>query len=192
MARTTPDASGSDTPQPSDADLMAQLARGRMEALETLVRRHQDRVRATAYRLTGHWDVADDIAQDTFLRLHRSAASYEPTAALSTWLYRICVNLCLDRQRRQARAPVALVVDPGGEPPAEEELIRSERIAAIREQVMKLPERQRVAIVLHRFEGLSHAEISQVTGWSASSVESLLVRAYENLRSRLKTWVVSA
>jgi RNA polymerase sigma-70 factor, ECF subfamily len=177
-----------DHQSPADGDLMASVARGDMSALATLVRRHQQRVRALAYRLSGRWDVADDIAQEVFLRVLRSAQSYRPTAAFGTWLHRIVVNLCLDRGRRPRLAELAVAPQAGSGAQALEVLVRQERQQAIQREVSALPERQRVALVLHRFEGLSHAEIAAATGWSESTVESLLVRAYARLRQRLRLW----
>ncbi|WP_428937731.1 RNA polymerase sigma factor [Fontivita pretiosa] len=170
---------------------MADLARGDMAALGSLVRRHQHRVRALAYRLTGRWDLADDLAQETFLRVYRSARSYTPSAAFSTWLYRIVVNLCLDQARRPRLAEIA---DPGEVQPASQAgsdapLLDRERAEAIQRAIDALPPRQRIALLLHRFEQMSHAQIAQATGWSESAVESLLVRAYAQLRQRLKLWM---
>lgn len=172
-----------------DPELMRRLADGQMAALASLVQRHQQAVRALACRLTGRWDCADDIAQETFLRVYRSAASYRPAAAFSTWLYRIVVNLCLDLAKR--RRPVSLVPEnlPLAEAPsAESELVEQEKVAAVRQQIDALPARQRTVLVLHRFEGMSHAQIAQTTGWSESAVESLLVRAYAALRQGLAQW----
>jgi RNA polymerase sigma-70 factor (ECF subfamily) len=172
----------------ADAELMEQLAGGSMPALGQLVRRHQRRVRALAYRMTGRWGTADDIAQETFLRVHRAARRYRPTARFSTWLYRIVVNLCLDeaKQRRRPRLAEREIKAEGG--PPEDPLVRRETLEAVRREVEQLPERQKVALILHRFENLSHGQIAEVTGWSESAVESLLVRAYAQLRDRLKNW----
>ncbi|MGE5609724.1 MAG: RNA polymerase sigma factor [Bacillota bacterium] len=168
---------------------MRRLARGDMNALAILVKRHQDVARRVAYRFTGRWHVADDMAQEAFLRLYRGASSYKPTAAFSTWLYRIVVNLCLDYAKRPRLA--TLPDEPpsrSAEPAPQDVLCRQERIDAIRREVAALPERQRIALVLHRFERLDHAQIAQTTGWSESAVESLLVRAYAQLRQRLAGW----
>jgi RNA polymerase sigma-70 factor, ECF subfamily len=184
----TPDPAA-DPAQPADAELMRRLAGGDMQALASLVHRHQDRVRALAFRMTGRWDVADDLTQEAFLRVYRSAARYVPAAAFSTWLYRIVVNLCLDRSKRLRPAATPDDWEPGQTAPsAEESLVRQEKIDAVRREVADLPERQRAALILHRFELLSHAQIAEITGWSESSVESLLVRAYVRLRERLKPW----
>lgn len=172
---------------PSDADLMRRVGNGDMNALAALVRRHQDRVRRTAYRLLGNWDAADDIAQETFLRLYKNASRYSPIAAFPTWLHRIVVNLCLDLLKRRKARQLG-TTDWPDEPASSDPLVRQEQVDAVRRELAQLPDRQRVAIVLHRFEGLEHREIASITGWSESAVESLLVRAYARLRERLKLW----
>ncbi len=170
-----------------DAQLMALLAEGDRTALGELVKRHQHRVLEIAYRTTGDQALAEDIGQEAFLRVWRSAERYQPTAQFSTWLYRIVVNLCLDAFKK--RKPFA------GNPPnaAEAEsaqpsmlLERGDRATAIRAAVTNLPERQRLAVVLHRFSGLPQRAIADATGWTESAVESLLVRAYATLRKSLK------
>lgn len=175
-------------PQVPDAELMQRLAAGDMNALAEIVRRHQETVRAVAYRMSSRWDVADDVAQDAFLRVYRSAASYRPAAAFRTWLYRIVVNLCLDRAR--AVKPVALpdepLTDDGAAPDAS--LAQAEKIAAIQRAVAGLPERQRIVLVLHRFERQTQRQIAEATGWTESAVESLLTRAYQQLREKLAEW----
>lgn len=186
MSRT----SGEASPQPeADADLMRHLAAGDMQALAELVRRHQQRVHRLAFRLTHDVHRADDITQEAFLRLYRFASRYRPTAALTTWLHRVVVNLCLDEAKR--RKPHAIAdVDPP-EPSthdAAEPAERRERREAVTTALMALPERQRAVLVLHRFEGLSHDEIQAVTGFSRGAIESLLVRAYGTLRDRLRAW----
>ena len=166
---------------------MVALARGDMDALGQLVRRHQDKALALAYRLLGRWDLAEDIAQEAFLRVHRAAKRYRPDAKFTTWLYRIVVNLCLDQKRRAKLAPAALG-DQGPEPsvaPAADRLEARERAERVRCALDALPERQRTAVVLHRYQGLSHREVAEATGWSESAVESLLVRAYARLRQEL-------
>ena len=173
--------------QPSDTELMARLARGDVSAIGELAHRHQGRVLELAFRTLGHWDLAEDIAQETFLRVYRAAKTYQPQAKFTTWLYRIVVNLCLDEQRRRAKAAVPLeAVAPDGLPAPEANPAEKKELAAsVRAAIQELPERQRLAVVLHRYDGLSHTEISEVTGWSESAVESLLVRAYANLREKL-------
>jgi RNA polymerase sigma-70 factor (ECF subfamily) len=164
-----------------DSLLVQAIAEGHLDALEPLVRRHQDGVRRLAYRFLGEWSDANDVAQDAFLRVVRAAPRYQPTARFTTWLHRIVVNLCLDSRRRRARFVAADLPDgPACLPP--DVLERDETVRRVRQALNGLPERQRTAVILHRYEGHSHREIAEVTGWSESAVESLLVRGYANLR----------
>ena len=170
-----------------DVRLMRRLADGDREALAELVRRHQARVLELAYRTLGDRDLAHDLAQETFLRVWRSAAQYEPRARFTTWLYRVVVNLCLDarKKRRPLLGDPRLAEAEAGDHPAAA-VERQDRAVAVQRAIDRLPDRQRVAVVLHRFNGLSLREVAEATGWSASAVESLLVRAYSELRERLK------
>jgi RNA polymerase sigma-70 factor (ECF subfamily) len=167
---------------PSEAELMACVADGSMPALAELVRRHQDKVLALSYRMLGRWDLAEDVAQEAFLRVYRGAAQYEPNAAFTTWLYRVVVNLCLDTKRKVRRAPLPLPDDTPVQADDRDPLEAREQAERVQQAVAGLPERQRAVLVLHRYQGLSHREIAQAMGWSESAVESLLVRAYANLR----------
>lgn len=169
----------------SDAQLMAQLARGEMNALGTLVCRHQDHVRDLAFRMTRRHDLADDITQETFLRVLKSAGRYRPGAAFTTWLYRIVANLCLDAARKPR---LAALVDAETSVEDCPRLEVQERRQAVSDAIDELPERQKLALILHRFREMSLAQIAQVSGWSPSAVESLLVRAYASLREKLKEW----
>ena len=168
-----------------DAQLVAAAGAGDMGALGELVRRHQQRALRLAYRILGDWHAAEDVAQEAFMRVARGARDYRPQGKFTTWLHRIVVNLCLDDQRRSARRPVA-VEDPEGpqgrDAPGPE---RKEASQLVRRAVFALPERQKVVVLLSRYEGMRHSEIAEVTGWSVSAVESLLVRAYANLREAL-------
>ena len=171
----------------TDEQLMLKLSRQDMSALGELVQRHQQRVLELAFRTLGKWDLAEDVAQEAFLRVHRAAGSYKPKAKFTTWLYRIVVNLCLDERRRGARNGTSLddvILEPQGKPDCD--VTEKKEIAQlVRDAVNGLPERQRLTLVLHRYEGLSHRQIAEITGWSGSAVESLLVRAYANLREKL-------
>jgi len=167
-----------------DGLLVQVIADGHLDALGPLVHRHQDRVRRLAYRFLGEWGDADDVAQDAFLRVVRAAPRYEPTARFTTWLHRIVVNLCLDARRRRARFVASDLPDLPADPPGDV-LERDETVWRVRQALDSLPDRQRTAVILHRYEGESHREIAEVTGWSESAVESLLVRAYANLRRAL-------
>jgi len=170
-----------------DSALMSRLSDGDMSALGELVCRHQDRVLEIAFRTLGKWDLAEDVAQETFLRVYRAARKYKPKAKFTTWLYRIVVNLCLDEKRRRARNGTSLeevTLETQTEP--DSDYAEKKEIAQIvKAAVDELPERQRIALVLHRYKGLSHGQIAEATGWSGPAVESLLVRAYANLRKKL-------
>jgi len=166
---------------------MRHVADGRQDALATLVRRHQERVRRLACRFLGSPDEADDVCQEAFLRVYHAAREYRPTAAFATWLYRVVANLCWDHRRRAARRPAPLP-PPDQHPAADDRRTPAEQAELddrVRQAVARLPDRQRLVLVLHRDAGLSHREIAEATGWSQSAVESCLVRAYRQLRVEL-------
>ena len=183
-------------PQPGDnfnavefareAELMRRMAGGDRAAFSEIIRTHQERVWAVAFRFTQRRDDADDISQEAFIRLWNTAPRWEPAALLSTWLYRVVTNLCLDFHRKQARAPASLtgIAEPAA-PSSEDELESQENVARVRRAVAALPERQRMAVILHRFEGLSYQQVAQTTGWGEAAIESLLSRAYAALRQQL-------
>ena len=168
-----------------DVELMASVASGEISALGELVQRHQDKVLALAYRMLGKWDTAEDVAQDTFVRVYRAAPTYRLQARFTTWLYRIVTNLCLDARRRADRVPLNPTTDVSTPETALASMEADERARLVRRAVQDLPDRQRTILVLHRYQRLSYAEVAEVTGWSQSAVESLLVRAYATLRKRL-------
>jgi RNA polymerase sigma-70 factor, ECF subfamily len=168
-----------------EADLMKRLARGDRTAFGDVIRSHQQRVWAVAFRFTQRAADADDIAQETFLRLWKAAPTWEPAARLSTWLYRVVANLCVDLHRR----PVAVALPQEAEQnatPVSAALESQETAARVQQAIAALPERQRMAVILHRFEGLSYQEIAKTTGWGEAAIESLLGRAYASLRTQLE------
>lgn len=182
----------SDAPQPgpqdlTDHELMLRIGQGNSDALGVLVGRHQAKVVGLAYRFLGRWDAAEDVAQDVFVRILRAAGTFRPEAQFTTWLYRLAANLCWDRRRQAARelrlrsgSPA-----PGDAAPPFAMLESQDRVARVRQAVAELPDRQRLAVILHRYQGLAHREIADATGWTESAVESCLVRAYERLRNSL-------
>ncbi|QNN21045.1 sigma-70 family RNA polymerase sigma factor [Planctomycetales bacterium ZRK34] len=174
-----------DRAEQTDEQLIAAVAGRDEAAFETLVRRHQTKALGLAYRLLGDADVAQDIAQEAFFRVYRHADRFEPTARFTTWFYRIVVNLCTDYRRRRVNKTVALpTIEPAG-PAADDPLESAERAARVQAALAELPDRQRTAVVLHRYQGMSHREIAEMTDDSVSAVESLLVRAYATLRKKL-------
>jgi len=167
-----------------ESDLIARAQRGDEDAFGQLVRQHQDRVYRTAARLVGP-DDAFDVAQDVFVKAFREIRRFRGSSALSTWLYRMTVNLSLNHLRSARRETDRRErYGPGTseKPPAPDTAIEAtefkEQVWAI---IDSLPERQRTAIVLHRFEELSAAETAQVMGLSTGAVESLLHRARQAL-----------
>ena len=193
-------------PVASDLDLLRATADGDSGAFEQLVRRHQDRVIAVCQRLLGDREEARDAAQDVFLKIYRKAGRFRPDAKVSTWLYRIAVNHCLNRLRRRKvvrflslggrssaepggggsdGGAMALVdpVDPA--PGAEEALAARRRWRATRRALASLPESQRAVVVLAKFEELSYDEIAEVLGTTNSAVASRLFRAMRQLEKAL-------
>ncbi len=172
----------------SDAELVARIADGDRAAFAALIERHQAYVHKLAYRFVGHRDVADDLTQDAFLRVWRSAAGYRPTAAFTTWLYRMVVNLCRDWRRGQRYRDYAQLTDM---PAATDEKSaaddQAEMARRVREAIEALPDHQREAVLLHRYGEFSHREIAEIMGKSESAVESYLVRAYAKLRDSLRS-----
>ena len=172
----------------SDEQLMARLGTGDMSCLGELAQRHHEKAASLAYRMMGTWETAEDISQEAFLRVFHAAKKYKPKAKFTTWLYRIVVNLCIDAQRKNAKSTVSLE-NIKTELAWSEDGNRAEKAETtvlVQKAISTLNERQRMVVILHRYDGMSHGEISEVTGWSKSAVESLLVRAYANLRVKLQ------
>ncbi|PZQ18193.1 MAG: hypothetical protein DI565_04165 [Ancylobacter novellus] len=175
-----------------DDALMARVAAGDQRAFSRLVARHAPRAQALAHRFTGSATEAEDIVQEAFWRVWRSAARWQPGGALfSTWLHRIVVNLCVDRARRQRIRnwlPFADAFDPpSDEPGPERSLADRDEVAKVRADILSLPERQRAALLLSADGERSNAEIATVLETSEKAVESMLVRARRTLRARLAT-----
>jgi RNA polymerase sigma-70 factor (ECF subfamily) len=167
----------------ADHDLMARAAKGDERAFRTLAERHAGAALRLARRILGNDAMAEDIVQDTFLRVWINAPRWRPEAAFRTWFYRIVVNLCLNAKRRAAELPLDAAGDlADAAPGAEAQLETRERDAAVAAAVAALPARQRAAIVLTYQEGLSNAEAAGVLDTSVSGVETLLVRAKRALR----------
>jgi len=194
---------GADVHRDSDADLMALTAAGQAGAFEELVRRHQQRVFNIVYRSVGNVTDAEDLVQDIFLRVFRAAPRYQPTAKFTTWLFRVATNAVINWLRKRDRRPVALSrvapagstdsPDPVYEDPDASTGLHSLQTDELRTQVRAaieaLPPKQRLAVVLFRFEGRSYQEIAEALSCSVMAVKSLLSRARENLRRRLTPYL---
>jgi RNA polymerase sigma-70 factor, ECF subfamily len=189
-----------------DVALMLSLKAGDDSAFTELVHRHQARVISLAYRFVGNEAEAEDLAQEVFLRVYRTRERYEPRARFSTWLYRIAANISLNALRSRARrrainVPLAFDSDETQEGQASQH-VQDHRLAQpgahiervevrdqIRRAVDQLPDSQKVAVVLNKYEGLSYDDIASVMGCSTMAVKSLLARARTNLREKLEYYV---
>ena len=174
----------------SDEALLAAFARGEADAARALALRHGPRIHGYAARLLGDAHEAEDVVQEAMLRLWKVAPEWRSgEARLSTWLYRVTTNLCTDRLRRRARrAGPALedVPEPGDEAPsAVQGIAEAERLDALEAALARLPERQRMAVVLRHLEGLSNPQIAQIMGVGVEAVESLVARAKRGLAREL-------
>ncbi len=173
-----------------EAELVAAALAGDRAAWRALYLAHKDFVYRVAVRFLGHPDDARDLTQDVFAQLLAEPKRYRPTAQFRTWLYRVVANRCLNERAkvRNARrvddaSELRAIPDAGGTP--EERLGRAQEQARVRAAIAGLPERQRLAVVLARFEELSYEEIAQALETTVSSVESLLFRGRENLARAL-------
>jgi RNA polymerase sigma-70 factor (ECF subfamily) len=186
-----------------DAAIMLELKAGNMAAFDVLIQKYRKPIVNFMYRMTRNQAIAEELAQEVFLRVYRSRETYRAEARFSTWLYRIATNLGVNHARdtRHERTASTVYLDePDTEtgttpdvadqtPGVETALLRDERMAAIRDQVMALPERQRMAVLMHKYEGMDYKQIGDVLKLSESATKSLLFRAYQTLRERLKAFV---
>jgi RNA polymerase sigma-70 factor (ECF subfamily) len=187
----------------SDAEIMLRVRQGDDSGFDYLIEKYRKPIVSFMYRMVHNQAVAEELAQEVFLRVYRSRQTYRAEARFSTWLYRIATNLGVNHARdtRHERAAQNVYLDqPDPEtgttpdvadsrPLAEEELVKDERMRAIRKHVMALPERQRTAVLMHKYQGLDYREIGAVLHLSESATKSLLFRAYQTLRERLKEFV---
>jgi RNA polymerase sigma-70 factor, ECF subfamily len=182
-----------------DVRLMQLAARGDTSAFEKVIERHQALVAGTAARMLGSNSDVEDIAQQVFIRVWKSARRYVPRAKFTTWLLKITRNLVFNELRRaKRRAQVSLQPEPGAEeiplkdetnPAPDASLLEGELQRAIEEAIMQLPESQRMALVLRRYEQLSYEEIAEVLDLSVPAVKSVLFRARTELRARLSKYL---
>jgi RNA polymerase sigma-70 factor (ECF subfamily) len=171
---------------PAELELMRRTAKGDAAAFRILSDLHLSKIMNFAYRLLHDRAEAEDVAQETFLRLWKEAARYEPKAKVTTWLHRIAHNLCVDRLRARrekvstdAVEEVRTSIEPGGL------LDRKETATAVERAMANLPERQRAAIALVHYQGLGNQEAAEVLGIGVEAVESLLSRGRRALRGAL-------
>ncbi len=173
----------------SDAAVLARVAAGDPVACRFVVTRHLPRVVGLARRMLDDAALADDIAQECFVRLWAQARRWRPDARVSTWLYRVAHNLCLDELRRRRRyddtAPETVFDRPDDAPGPAEWYHRTECAARVGREIRALPERQRTAITLVHHHELGNVEAAAIMGVSVEALESLLARGRRRLRNRL-------
>jgi|SRR2546426_403338 len=186
-----------------DAALMLRVKRGDRKAFEELVNKYKQPVMNVIYRTLGDATEAEDLAQNVFVQVFKSAHRYRVSARFSTWLFTIARNLCLNEIRRRSRHPAASLDAPHPEqedqplrqfedaktfsPP--DSLLHEELERKIQQALAGLPENQRIAILLCREEELSYEEIARVLGCSLSATKSLIHRGRETLKQKLKPYL---
>jgi RNA polymerase sigma-70 factor (ECF subfamily) len=192
-----------DFAQMDDAAVMLELRTGNMASFDFLIQKYRKPIIHFMYRMVHNQAVAEELAQEVFLRVYRSRDTYRAEARFSTWLYRIATNLGVNyaRDTRHERTASTVYLDETDSetgttpdvadttPGAETSLLRRERMNAIRQHVMALPERQRMAVLMHKYEGMDYKQIGEVLKLSESATKSLLFRAYQTLREKLKDFI---
>ncbi len=184
----------------SDVQLMLGVKAGDDTSFELLLQRYRRPLVNFLYRMVRDPASAEDLAQEVFLRVYRARKDYAPNAKFTTWLFRIATNLALnalrDGRHRQLEVSIDQPMDYGEEeqhvievrdkaPAIEQQLIERDRASMIRQAVDALPEKQRAAVLLHKYMELDYAEIARILDCSESALKSLLFRAYEALRVQL-------
>jgi RNA polymerase sigma-70 factor, ECF subfamily len=187
----------------TDADIMLRVKAGDQSSFEYLVRKYRRPMVSFMYRMARNSAAAEDLAQEVFLRVYRSRETYEASAKFTTWLYRIATNLAVNHARdtRHERPEVQVSLDepdddtgttlelPDASLNAEQQMVRRERMLAIRRKVEALPEQQRLAVIMHKYQQMDYKQIADVLKKSESATKSLLFRAYETLREQLKEFI---
>jgi RNA polymerase sigma-70 factor (ECF subfamily) len=186
-----------------DSAIMLELSAGNMSGFDFLIQKYRKPIINFMYRMVHNQAVAEELAQEVFLRVYRSRETYRAEARFSTWLYRIATNLGVNyaRDTRHERTASTIYLDEqdsdtgttpdvaDSTPGAEAAMLRRERLNAIRDHVLALPERQRTAVLMHKYEGMDYKQIGDVLKLSESATKSLLFRAYQTLREKLKEFV---
>lgn len=180
-----------------DMQLMLSVRNGDAQSFCLLLERHRAPVIYFLYRMVRNDAIAEELAQETFLRVYRSRTSYEPTAKFTTWLFRIATHLALNYIRdgrhekpREGvrRQPLGSILKelPDRCPTVEEILLADLRVREIRDAIDLLPAKQRAAVMMHKYHEMDYGQIAQVLNCSESAVKSLMYRAYEHLRTSLR------
>jgi len=175
-------------PDIDDADLVAACLSGRPGAFDLVVERHQRAVYQLCYRFVGNHEDASDLTQDVFLRAYRGLRNFRGHSSLGTWLYRIGVNVCLNRV--SVKAPRTEPIDGRQHVDARREraddgMLRSERAARVRAAIAQLPRKQRAALILRIYHDMAHQEIAATLGSSVGAVKANVFHALQNLKKIL-------
>jgi RNA polymerase sigma-70 factor (ECF subfamily) len=179
-----------------DAELMLRVREGDAPSFATLLERHRRPVIHFVYRMVQNQPVAEELAQEVFLRVYRSRASYEPTAKFTTWLFRIATHLALNwiRDGRNEKGQESLNDDPQEGVSrqvadrglsVEQKMVYEVKLQEVRRAIQGLPAKQRAAVLMHKYEEMEYSQIAGILDCSESAVKSLLFRAYESLRVKL-------
>jgi RNA polymerase sigma-70 factor (ECF subfamily) len=194
--RVTTDRGGAAAALDFDTELMLRVKEGDGPSFGVLLEKHRSAVVHFLYRMTQNYAVAEELAQEVFLRVYRARGTYEPTAKFTTWLFRIATHLALNalrdgkNERSQERLdddssdiPARQVSDR--RPSVEQSMVYQAKLDEVRRAIAALPEKQRAAVLMHKYEEMEYSQIAIVLTCSESAVKSLLFRAYETLRARL-------
>lgn len=179
-----------------DAELMLRVKEGDGASFGVLLDKHRAPVVHFLYRMVQNYAVAEELGQEVFLRVYRSRSSYEPTAKFTTWLFRIATHLALNALRDGKYERFKEQLDDDGAGGAarqitdrrrnvEQDLVNEARLEEVRRAIGALPDKQRAAVLMHKYEEMEYSQIARVLSCSESAVKSLLFRAYETLRARL-------
>lgn len=181
---------------------MERIKAGDTAALEALIECHQHRIIGTVAKMLGDETDAEDIAQQVFIRVWKHADRYEPTAKFTTWLYKVTRNLVFNELRRRKRHPTHSLdrpsendedrpmqaADPGAKPP-DRTMLDEEMQTAIQRAIDELPETQRLAVILRRYDDISYEEIGEILDLTVPAVKSVLFRARTELRDKLRKYL---
>ena len=196
-------AGGASAADMGDAEIMLRVKDGDDAAFNYLIEKYRRPIISFMYRMVHNSAIAEELAQEVFLRVYRSREGYAASAKFTTWLYRIATNLAVNhaRDNKHERPETKVSLDESDEetglsidvadttPNVEQKMLRRERLAAIRRHVEELPERQRLAVMMHKYQNMDYRQIAGVLQLSESATKSLLFRAYETLREKLKGFI---
>ena len=194
---------GAPTADLSDAEIMLRVKAGDDAAFNYLIEKYRRAMISFMYRMVHNSAIAEELAQEVFLRVYRSREGYAASAKFTTWLYRIATNLAVNhaRDNKHERPETKVSLDETDEETGlsidvadstlnvEQQMLRRERLTAIRRHVEELPERQRMAVIMHKYQDMDYRQIAGVLNLSESATKSLLFRAYETLRDKLKDFI---